>query len=210
MTMTMMTINMRRLVLAMFILVAAASLPAQEVLPQHLTETAPAAPVFVVSQMTTTPLTASALFPSEVLNTADRPKLVIPAASFSLTPPQEIGRTDASLYLKNHFRKHKWENTLFDATMIAHAALNIADYFSTREALKYPGLEEGNPLMKPFVKNDLAFAAVKIGLTAGNHLLMKKIHKENKTLAWIVSLTSNLLLSYVVVHNYNLIDQARR
>lgn len=193
-----------------FIIMAVVPLPAQETAPQHLTEAAPSAPVFVVSQMTATPLTAPVPFPAEVLNTADRPRLVIPAASFSLTPRQEIVRTDASLYFKNRLRKHKWENTLFDATMVAHAALNAADYFSTREALKYPGLEEGNPLMKPFVKNDLAFAAVKIGLTAGNHLLMKKIYKENKTLGWIVSLTSNLLLSYVVVHNYNLIDQARR
>jgi len=43
------------------------------------------------------------------------------------------------------------------------AALNIADYALTREALRYGGVAEGNPMMKNIVKNTYIFAAVKRG-----------------------------------------------
>jgi hypothetical protein len=48
------------------------------------------------------------------------------------------------------------------------AALNIADYALTREALRYGGVAEGNPMMKNIVKNTYIFAAVK----RGPHLLI--------------------------------------
>lgn len=164
---------------------------------------------FILSQMIDTTLMAPGTFSAEVVNMAAASQIKIPNPSFSLLPETKAATTDASRYFEQRFKGHNWENNLFDATLIAHAALNIADYFSTREALKYPGLQEGNPLMKPFVKNDLLFAAVKIGITTGNHFLLKNIYKKNKTLGWIISLTSSFLLSYVVVHNYNLIEKAR-
>jgi hypothetical protein len=98
---------------------------------------------------------------------------------------------------------------LFDANLVLLVGLNVADYFSTREALKYPGLTETNPLMKPFVKSPAAFAAIKLGTTALSYLSMKAIFKRNKTVAWIMTTASNVLLSYVVSNNMRLIQGAR-
>ncbi|HMA53740.1 MAG TPA: DUF5658 family protein [Acidobacteriota bacterium] len=98
---------------------------------------------------------------------------------------------------------------LFDANLVLMVGLNVADYFSTRQALKYPGLTETNPLMKPFVKSPAAFAAVKFGTTALSYLSMKAIFKRNKTVAWVMTTASNVLLSYVVANNYRMIQGAR-
>lgn len=98
---------------------------------------------------------------------------------------------------------------LFDVNLVAMLGLNIADYLSTREALKYPGLEETNPLMKPFVKSPTAFAAIKIGTTALTYWSFKKIFKRNRAAGWILSTASNLLLSYVVANNLQQIQRAK-
>jgi len=98
---------------------------------------------------------------------------------------------------------------LFDANLVLMVGLNVADYISTRQALKYPGLAETNPLMKPFVKSPAAFAAVKLGTTALTYLSMKAIFKRNKTVAWVVTTASNALLSFVVANNFRLIQGAR-
>ena len=98
---------------------------------------------------------------------------------------------------------------LFDANLALMIGLNVADYVSTRQALKVPGLEETNPLMKPFVKSPAAFAAVKAGTTALSYWSMKALFKKNKTVAWIMTTASNALLSYVVANNYRLIQGAR-
>jgi len=101
------------------------------------------------------------------------------------------------------------ESSLYTSSLVSLVALNVADYFSTVSALKYDGVEEANPLMKPFTKNNVLFAAVKLGLTAYNLHFMKKLHKKNKGLAWAVSLVANFAMTYVVAHNMRMIDQAR-
>jgi len=98
---------------------------------------------------------------------------------------------------------------LFEANLVLMVGLNIADYISTRAALKYPGLGETNPLMKPFVKSPAAFAAIKAGTTVLSYWSMKSIFKRNKTVAWIMTTASNALLSYVVANNVRLIQGAR-
>ncbi len=98
---------------------------------------------------------------------------------------------------------------LFDANLVLMVGLNVADYFSTRQALKYPGLTETNPLMKPFIKSPAAFAAFKFGTTALSYLSMKVIFKRNRTAAWVMTTASNVLLSYVVANNFRLIQGAR-
>lgn len=98
---------------------------------------------------------------------------------------------------------------LFDANLVLMVGLNVADYISTREALKYPGLTETNPLMAPFVKSPAAFAAIKFGTTALSYWSMKAIFKKNRTLAWVMTTASNALLSYVVANNVRLIQGAR-
>jgi hypothetical protein len=98
---------------------------------------------------------------------------------------------------------------LFDVNLVALVALNIADYASTREALKYPGLHEFNPLVAPFARNPAAFAAVKIGTTALTYWCMKALFKKNRTMAWVLTTASNLVLSYAVANNLQMIQRAR-
>ncbi len=103
----------------------------------------------------------------------------------------------------------KTGRALFDANLALMIGLNIADYLSTKEALKYPGLEETNPLMKPFVKSPVAFAAIKAGTTALSYWSMKSVFKKNRTMAWIMTTASNVVISYVVVNNMRLVHKAR-
>ena len=63
--------------------------------------------------------------------------------------------------------------------------------------------------MKPFVKSPVAFAAIKVGTTALTYWSMKSIFKRNKTVAWVMTTASNVLLSYVVANNVRLIQGAR-
>ena len=101
------------------------------------------------------------------------------------------------------------ENLLYTGSLISFVALNAADYYSTVKGLKYEGVEEANLLMKPFTKNRVLFAAVKLGLTACNVHFMRKLHKKNKGLAWTFSLLANFAVSYVVVNNMQIIGQAK-
>ena len=102
-----------------------------------------------------------------------------------------------------------FENAVFNVNLAYLAALNVADYITTREALKHEELAEANPIMRPFVGTDFAFAAVKAGLAAGSYLLLKGLYKKNKPLAWAASLVANLALSYVVVNNLRMIESVQ-
>jgi len=99
--------------------------------------------------------------------------------------------------------------SFFEANLIAMVGLNVADYISTRQALKYPGLEESNPIVKPFVKNPAVFAAFKVGTTALTYWSFKALFKRNRTVAWVLTTATNALLSVVVANNLNHIRQAR-
>lgn len=104
---------------------------------------------------------------------------------------------------------NRFERTAYTASLVTLTALNIADALTTLQALKYDGLTEGNPVMKPFVNNVYLFTAVKLGVTTLNYYLLKKLHKKNKTLAWVLSMTANLVMSYVVANNIQMIRDAR-
>jgi hypothetical protein len=135
-------------------------------------------------------------------------------------PVRDLGRMDldprrAALAVgpgsvRPQFRGLRLGDAAFDATILSLVALNVADYLSTRECLKYPGLSEGNPLMKPFVKDAGLFAAVKGGLTVLSAIGTKAVYKRSKPLGWIVSLASNAALAYAVSNNYRLLRQARQ
>jgi hypothetical protein len=99
--------------------------------------------------------------------------------------------------------------SLFDANLALMVGLNVADYFATKKALKYPGMEETNPFMRPFVKSPVAFAAIKFGTTALTYVSFKAIFKRNKTVAWVMTTATNCLLSYVVANNVRLIQAAK-
>ena len=123
-----------------------------------------------------------------------------PAPKINFVPQREFG---------GFFRGEKLESALFTSSLVAMTALNVADYLSTRQALKFSGLQEGNPLMKPFVKNPALFAAVKAGTTALSVWGINKMFRRgNKTTAWALTMASNFILSYVVSNNMRLIQKA--
>jgi hypothetical protein len=147
--------------------------------------------------------TPTFIFPDTLPKPAPLPLLAEETIAFP--PPQLAGPVRIPVY-KPVVKSGK---ALFDANLVLMVGLNIADYVSTREALKYPGLAETNPLMKPFVKSPVAFAAIKAGTTALTYWSMKSIFKRNKTVAWVMTTASNVLLSYVVANNLRLIQGAR-
>ena len=101
-------------------------------------------------------------------------------------------------------------NSLYTASLLTLTALNIADYVSTVKAIQLPGLEEGNPIMRPFTRNILLFSAVKLGITALDFYLLKNIYKKNKTLGWVLSIAGNFAMSYVVSNNIRKIQSVTR
>jgi hypothetical protein len=131
--------------------------------------------------------------PSPVANLDPRHVVLGPSRSFAAPRAARISFGDG----------------LFEASAITLVALNVADYFSTREALRYPGLREGNPLLKNVVGDPAKFAAVKIGFAAASYLTLKSLYKKNRALAWVASTVSNFALSYVVANNIRLINAAR-
>jgi hypothetical protein len=141
--------------------------------------------------------------------------LPVPLAEPAPVLPEALASEPATpqpvrpLRLPPLFPKARSGQALFDANLVLMVGLNVADYVSTRAALKYPGLTEINPLMKPFVKSPAAFAAVKFGTTALTYAGMRAIFKRNKTMAWVMTTAGNALLSYVVANNMRLIRGAR-
>ena len=116
---------------------------------------------------------------------------------------------NADIQLPRSFKPNRFEQTAYTTSLLTLTALNIADAVTTMQALKYDGLTEANPVMKPFVNNMYLFTAVKLGVTAFNYYLLKKLHKKNKTVAWMLSMTANLVMSYVVANNIRMIQDAR-
>ncbi|MGD9345160.1 MAG: DUF5658 family protein [Candidatus Aminicenantes bacterium] len=106
-------------------------------------------------------------------------------------------------------RKTKLQNSLYTTSLITLTALNIADYFTTVQALKHKELEEGNPVMKPIVKNIYVFTAVKLGIAALDIYFLKNLYKKNKPLAWVLSAAANFAMSYVVANNVKMIGDVR-
>jgi hypothetical protein len=134
-------------------------------------------------------------------------------APFDLKPAEPaVDLTSPALFPKPSLalgRSADPGKTFFDVNLVALVALNIADYVTTREALKYSGLSEINPLMKPFVNSPAAFAAIKIGTTALTYWSFKALFKSNRTMAWILTTATNVLLSYVVANNIQQISRAK-
>lgn len=163
---------------------------------------------------------------SSLIETALAPNLPSALANFDLIPipnneisytefgdldlsPRNVVYGTGKSYLNTDFRTSSMGDKLFTASLVSLVVLNVADYFSTMEALKHPGLSEGNSLMKPFVKSPLVFAAVKAGISTFAFLSMKSIYKKNRPLAWVLSTAANFAMSYVVSNNLRLIDKVK-
>ena len=164
--------------------------------PYSITETA--LPVMVIS-----PLMALDLYPSPAINRPDRDY-----SAMDLNPQAAV-LGGASPSFRPTIRAPRVGKAFYDATLISMIALNVADYLSTKECLKYPGLAEGNPIMKPFVKNAGTFAAAKIAMTAFSYWNMKCLYKKSKPMGWAASLLANAALSYAVSNNYRLLGRAK-
>lgn len=135
--------------------------------------------------------------------------LVRPDFFLKINPNTLSLNPDVLRYPGTTFKLGKTENTLFTSSLVTFAVLNVADYFSTRQALKYPGIQEANPFMEPFVKSPYVFAAIKLGSTVLGYYSMKKLFKKDKKIAWALSLVSNFVLSYVFVKNLQSIHKAQ-
>jgi hypothetical protein len=97
----------------------------------------------------------------------------------------------------------------FIAVVACTVVLHAADYFTTRHALQYSRLQEGNPFMKKIVSDPLLFAGVKLGVAGLQSLLLKGLFKKNKALAWVVGTVMNVALSAVVANNFSKIKKIR-
>jgi Domain of unknown function (DUF5658) len=123
--------------------------------------------------------------------------------------PRLVARNYVPTFIGREIGLKSVGDRLFDTSLYSLAALNVADYFSTREALRNPNLREANPLLKNIVKSPVAFAAVKIGVSAASYITLKSLYKKSKALAWVVSVASNFAMSYVVSNNMRLIDRVK-
>ncbi|MBM3297307.1 MAG: hypothetical protein FJY83_06870 [Candidatus Aminicenantes bacterium] len=141
---------------------------------------------------------------------ADRP--VLDAETAGLSASVDASSPGFTYQVKPVFKpapRFQFESAAFTGTLFSLAALNVADYLSTREALKYPGVAEGNPFMSLVVNNSWAFAAVKLATTAYFYYGLKKMHGRNKTTAWVMTLAANALYSFVIYNNLTVIDKMR-
>jgi len=158
-------------------------------------------------------ITETALLPAVVSPLAGLDLIPDPApkatyASMNLSPDQ-VAVNPGHRYLTQGIRASQFGQTAFNTNLLAMVALNVMDYLSTSKALKCTGLAEGNPLMKPFVKSPVAFATVKIGITALTYFSFKSMYKTNKPMAWVLTTAANFFLGYVVSNNYRLIGLAK-
>jgi hypothetical protein len=101
------------------------------------------------------------------------------------------------------------ESSLFATTLLSFAGLNVADYFLTREALKYPETGETNPVLRPIVRNALTFALFKAGYIALNTLGLASLHRSDKPMAWALTMATNVLVVLAVSHNLTQLDKVK-
>ncbi len=104
----------------------------------------------------------------------------------SFSPAQVKDKIPSKIGKEAPKKTNRLENFLYTTSLLTLTALNIADYISTVRALQLPGLEEGNPILRPFTKNVLLFSAVKIGITFFDFYLLKKIYKKKQS-CWLGS-----------------------
>ena len=154
------------------------------------------------------PLEAKSFINSEVFQLIEEKAFPKNKLDFNLIKFDPVPYSSENL--QRMIKLNQIENSLYTTSLITLTALSVADYFSTLKALKYGGLKEANPIMKPFAKNTFLFTAVKLGLTAYNLHCLKNLHLKNKRLAWAVSLITNFAMTYIVVHNIRMIQEAQR
>jgi len=132
-----------------------------------------------------------------------------PARVFSLSSKQLTLKPISPQTPKFSFEPKRQGQGGFIAAVGAIVVLHAADYLTTRHALQYSRLQEGNPFMKKIVSSPLLFAGVKLGVAGLQTLLLKGLFKKNKTLAWVIGTAMNVALSAVVANNLSKIRKIR-
>jgi hypothetical protein len=133
----------------------------------------------------------------------------MPFAFVSTLHPDSAGDEMGRRQLKRGLRSAAFNETMFEVSMATLAGLSLADYFTTMAAVKHPSLAESNPFFKVLVKYPVFFAVAKIGVTAVSFWGLKRLYKQNKTAAWILSAASNFAMSFVIANNLRLIKGAK-
>jgi hypothetical protein len=154
-----------------------------------------------------TPLPPAPVSPLSNLDLIPLPPSGIQDHSFQIISYTATAVSSGQKYIVPGIMLSNPGDSLYKISLVSLVALNAADYFSTLEALKYPGVKEGNAIMKPVVRDPYAFAAVKIGFTALTYYSLKSLYKKNKALAWTISIVSNIAYSYVVSNNLRIIHR---
>jgi hypothetical protein len=175
----------------LFVFISSAALAASDLSPTLLDTPLPPAPASPLSNLDLIPLPPSGI--------QDHSFPIISYAATAVSSGQQ--------YMVPGIKLSNPGDSLYKISLVSLVALNAADYFSTLEALKYPGIKEGNVMMKSVVRDPYAFAAVKIGFTALSYYSLKSLYKKNKPLAWTLSIVSNIAYSYVVSNNLRIIHR---
>ena len=100
-------------------------------------------------------------------------------------------------------REHKRPAALLPL-YISFAGLQGLDIHSSRRGMKSGATREGNPLMRPFVGNDVAFIAIKACATLGTILVTEKLRKKRPKTAVVLAVAFNVGMAAVVAHNYRI------
>jgi len=90
------------------------------------------------------------------------------------------------------------------------AALQFADYATTRRALSSGSGREVNPLMEPLVGHPAAFLTLKAASTAGMIWAGEKLWRKNRVGAIVFMVATDSAMATIVAHNYAIARSGRR
>jgi hypothetical protein len=90
--------------------------------------------------------------------------------------------------------------SLLPSLYVSLAAVQAADIYSTRQAIK-AGASEANPMMKSFAGSSGSMLAIKAATTAGTIFFAERLAKKNKAAAIGLMIATNGTLAAVAAHN---------
>ena len=91
-----------------------------------------------------------------------------------------------------------------------YGAFNGMDMHSTYEALNRKGAREANPVLRPLVREPVAFAVAKAGGVGGMLWASERLRKKNRWLATALLTAANVGIFAVTARNYGLATRLSR
>jgi len=95
------------------------------------------------------------------------------------------------------------------ALYVSLAAMQVADIYSTRAALK-AGAREANPVVAPFAGSSGSMLAVKAASTAGAIFFADRLARNNRKAAIVLMAVINGATAAVAAHNMKNVQKMRR